>query len=107
LFAGLEDKVDPPSLRRVDGRLTYADFDEHGDEHDNGQIWSATLWEVRKALGRETADRIILESHFQLDGFTSLVRGARAILDAERNLEGGKHQAALTRIFKRRKIGPL
>jgi hypothetical protein len=107
LFAGLEDKVDPPSLRRVDGRLTYADFDQRGDEHDNGQIWSATLWEVRKALGRETADRVILESHFQLDGFTSFARGARAILDAERNLEGGKHQAALTRIFKRRKIGPL
>ncbi len=107
LFAGLDDKVDPPSLRRVDGRLTYADFDQRGDEHDNGQIWSATLWEVRKALGRETADRVILESHFQLDGFTSFARGARAILDAERNLEGGKHQAALTRIFKRRKIGPL
>ena len=107
LFSGLEDQVDPPSLRRVDGRLTYADFNERGDEHDNGQIWSATLWEMRKALGREAADRVILESHFQLDGFTSFARGARAILDADRNLEDGKHQAALTRIFKRRKIGPL
>ncbi|MGH9577993.1 MAG: hypothetical protein ACRD3R_11205, partial [Terriglobales bacterium] len=78
-----------------------------GDEHDNGQLWSATLWEVRKLLGREKGDRVILESHFQLDGFTTFARGARAILDADRNLEKGRHVAALTRIFRRRKIGPL
>ena len=61
----------------------------------------------RAALAPEKADRIILESHFQLDGFTTFARGARAILDADRNLEGGKHVAALQRIFRRRKIGPL
>jgi hypothetical protein len=107
LFSGIAARLDPPCLRRVDGRMTYADFDPHGDEHDNGQIWSATLWEVRKLLGRETGDRVILESHFQLDGFTTFARGARAILDADRNLENGRHVAALTRIFRRRKIGPL
>lgn len=107
LHIGLASRLDPPCLRRVDGNMTYADFDPDGDEHDNGELWSATLWEVRKLLGRETADRVILESHFQLDGFTTFARGARAILDADRNLEKGKHVAALTRIFRRRKIGPL
>jgi hypothetical protein len=48
-----------------------------------------------------------VESHFQLDGFTKFARGARAIIDADRNLEGGKNRATLTRIFRRRKIGPL
>lgn len=107
LLIGLRSRVDPPSLRRVDSSLTFADFDESGDEHDNGLIWSATLWEVRQALGREKADRIILESHFQLDGFTTFARGARAILDADRNLENGRNRKVLTRIFRRRKIGPL
>ncbi|MGH8673498.1 MAG: M36 family metallopeptidase, partial [Burkholderiales bacterium] len=107
LFAGLSSRLDPPCLRRVDSKMTYADFDPRGDEHDNGQLWSATLWEVRKLLGREKSDRVILESHFQLDGFTTFARGARAILDADRNLEKGRHVAALTRIFRRRKIGPL
>jgi hypothetical protein len=107
LFAGLASRLDPPCLRRVDSNMTFADFDPKGDEHDNGQIWSATLWEVRKVLGREKGDRVILESHFQLDGFTTFARGARAILDADRNLENGKHVAALARIFRRRKIGPL
>ncbi len=30
---------------------------------------------------RAVADRLIVESHFQLDGFTKFARGARAILD--------------------------
>jgi hypothetical protein len=107
LFAGLESRLDPPCLRRVDDTMTYARFDRDGDEHDNGQLWSATLWEVRALLGREKADRLILESHFQLDGFTTFARGARAILDADRNLERGRHVKALARIFRKRRIGPL
>jgi hypothetical protein len=107
LLIGLENKADPPCLRRLDGKRTFKDFDEAGDEHDNCDIWSAVLWAVRKVLGREAADRVIVESHFQLDAFTTMARGARAILDADENLEGGKHARALERIFKRRKISPL
>lgn len=107
LFLGLEYRLDPPCLRRLDGRGTYADFEPRGDEHENGEIWSAALWEVHRALGTETAARVILDSHFQLDGFTTFARGARAILDADENLEKGRHRSALERIFRRRKIGPL
>jgi len=53
------------------------------------------------------SDRVILESHFQLDGFTTFARGARAMLDADRNLEQGRHLGGLKRIFHRRRIGPL
>jgi hypothetical protein len=99
----------PPGVRRLDSALTYESFD-HGtnaDEHDNGQIWSATLWDIWKALTRPVADRIIIDSHFQLDGFTSFARGARAVLDADRNLHRGRHAARLKRIFRRRGIGPV
>jgi Zn-dependent metalloprotease len=107
LHAGLASGLNPPCLRRLDLPLTYRDFGPRGDEHDNGQIWSATLWDVRTALGRKRADRVILESHFQLDGFTSFARGARAIVDADRNLYDGANVDALRRIFQRRKIGPV
>ncbi len=102
-------EFDPPCVRRVDLKLTYESFDhgETADEHDNGQIWSATLWDVRRALGRDIADRIILESHFQLDGFTTFARGARAIIDADRNLYRGRNAEALRRVFRRRGIGPV
>lgn len=100
---------DPPCVRRLDEPLTYESFDHSpkADEHENGTIWSATLWETWNALGREVADTIIVESHFQLDGFTTFARGARAILDADRNLYGGRHLARLRRIFRGRGIGPV
>lgn len=101
--------LDPPRVRMLDEPLTYESFDHtaKGDEHDNGQIWSATLWDIRTALGRDLADRIILESHFQLDGFTTFARGARAIIDADRNLNHGRHITRLRRVFHRRGIGPV
>jgi hypothetical protein len=100
---------DPPCVRRVDEDYTFESFD-HGkraEEHENGLIWSAALWDVRRAVGQGVADRIILESHFQLDGFTTFSRGARAILDADRNLYRGEHVRRLRRIFTYRGIGPV
>ena len=100
---------DPPCVRRIDEAFTFESFDHGrwGEEHENGLIWSATLWDIRTALGQRVADRIILESHFQLDGFTTFSRGARAILDADQNLYRGTHRARLRRIFSWRGIGPI
>ena len=100
----------PPRLRTVDSLLTFESFDHsaEADEHDNGRIWSATLWDVRRCFSRSReADRLIVESHFQLDGFTTFARAARAMLDADRNLYRGAHTARLKRVFRRRGIGPV
>jgi hypothetical protein len=107
LLIGLDERLDPPALRHVTNKLSFDDFDENGDEHDNGEIWAATLWDVRQATDPDSADTLIVESHFQLDGFTTVARGARAILDADTNLYNGRHADALRRIFRRRRIGPL
>jgi Zn-dependent metalloprotease len=106
LFIGLEEGRKPPCMRSLDNELTYEDFKPYSDvlEHENGQIWSATLWDVRELLGRRRADVVIVESHFQLDAFATFARGARAILDANQNLFGGRQQRALRNVFLRRKI---
>src|SRR5690242_13359314 len=106
---GAQGEGTPPCVRRLDSTLTYESFDHRAgaDEHENGQIWSATLWDIWNALGRPIADRLVVESHFQLDGFTTFARGARAILDADRNLYRDRHRAALLRVFRRRGIGPV
>ncbi len=100
---------DPPCQRPMVSELTFENFDvaDDADEHENGMIWSATLWDIWKALTRRIADPIIVESHFQLDGFTTFARGARAILDADRNLYRGAHVRTLLGIFHRRGIGPV
>src|SRR5262245_11933271 len=100
----------PPRLRTVDSILTFESFDHStdADEHENGLIWSATLWDVRGCFERpRDADRVIVESHFQLDGFTTFARAARAMLDADRNLHRGAHVARLKRVFRQRGIGPV
>lgn len=99
----------PPYLRRVDEPVTFESFDHSADadEHENGPIWSATLWDIWTAVGRAVADRIIIDSHFQLDGFTTFARGARAVLDADRNLYHGRHAPQPRRIFQDRGIGPV
>jgi len=74
------------------------------DEHENGEIWAVTLWDIFRKLGRDVSDRIIIESHFQLDPYTTFARGARAIMDADENLYGGAHVRKLKNIFNKRKI---
>lgn len=107
LLIGLESDLQPPSLRRVDHDWTYEHFNPDDGEHENGEIWSSTLWDVRNALGGETADRLIIESHFQLDGFTSFAKGARAIIDADRHLNRGRNANKLRALFRKRKIAPV
>lgn len=108
---GVQDKRHtPPSLRRLDSPDTYEQVRSRPDVHDSGEIWSATLWDIRTALGQTVADTIILESHFQLDGFTTFDRGARAILDADCNLypkQHAGHARRLLAIFRRREISPV
>lgn len=98
---------DPPCVRRIGYGLTMESFDGEEPEHENGRIWAETLLDVNAALGREDADKIILESHFQLDGFTTFARGARAMLDADENVFRGEYRGKLRKIFLRRGIGPI
>ncbi len=107
LLTGVAEGRHPPCERRVDGRRSARSFEVEGDEHDNGEIWSGALWEIREAVGARVADTLIVESHFQLDGYTTFARGARAILDADENLYDGRHRGRLQGIFRRRHIGPL
>jgi hypothetical protein len=100
-------RVTPPAMRRLDSPKTFRAFAPRNGEHQNGTIWSATLWDILQKVGRKVADRIIIESHFQLDMNTTFIRGARAILDADVNLYRGRHVRVLKAIFRRRAIGPL
>jgi len=104
LLFGLDEGSEPPALRRVSGELTFKDYRPRGDEHDNGSIWAAALWDVGERFGRDRADRIIIDSHFQLDPFTTFARGARAILDANQHLFAGEQARALRNLFEKRAI---
>lgn len=60
----------PPCLRRLDGDKHYPeDLDPDREVHNDGEIWSAFLWDLRKSLGKNPVTRsdrsikLVLASH--------------------------------------------
>ncbi|UCE78685.1 MAG: M36 family metallopeptidase [Nitrospiraceae bacterium] len=90
-------------LRRLDSTKHYPE-DMEGEEHLDGEIWSACLWEVRRLLGKKRADTVILESHFYLNQYSDFRDGAEALILANKNVFNGWRSKALKKIFERRGI---
>jgi hypothetical protein len=92
----------PHCLRRVDEDLHYpGDLD--GDVHDDGQIWSRALWDIRQSLGHVEADTIILEGQFDFDGGT-MPALAQKTVEAAQALYGNAAATAVTSAFQARGI---
>lgn len=90
--------------RRVDNALTADAFDPAGDEHNNGKIWSGALWDIFNTLGKTTADRLVLQSHFNVPDTPTFKQAADAILTADLQLYSGSHLTQLCSVFTNRKI---
>ena len=81
---------DDPEIatRPVNGNKRYPQ-DVTGEPHADGEIWSAALWEIFEAIGRDASIRLIVESHFFLSPDAEFVDGASAIFIADQELNGG------------------
>jgi Zn-dependent metalloprotease len=95
----------PIGIRRVDSNKVYP-RDFVWESHDDGEIWSSALWHMRGAVGREVADRLVLESLYYLDSSSQFSEGLEAILLADEALYAGGHAAAITAAFADRGIVP-
>jgi hypothetical protein len=94
---------DPPCLRRLDSTKRYPK-DLDGEVHDDGEIWSACLWQIRKAMGRKAADKLILSHHFLLQRDASFKDAAEALMQADQQLNSGANGTAIRGIFVQRGI---
>ena len=94
---------EPPCLRRLDSNKKYP-RDLSNEVHNDGEIWSACLWQIREAIGKSLADRLIIASHFLLDRSSSFKQAANAILLADENLNQGNNKEIIMNIFIRRGI---
>lgn len=86
----------PPCLRRLDGSKHYPE-DLAGEVHDDGEIWSAALWQIRDGVGATNADRVILAAHFLLAPNASFNQGANALVTSAKSLGLGNRQVNLIR----------
>jgi Zn-dependent metalloprotease len=77
--------TNPPCLRRLDTAKHYPESVD-GEVHDDGEIWSGALWNIRAAIGAAAADKVILQHHFLVPASTSFNTSANALVTAARNL---------------------
>lgn len=96
---------DPPNMRRVDSKKKYPK-DVSNEPHDDGEIWSACLWQLRTALGRTATERLIIAHHFLLTRHASFKDAAHALILTDQNLNRGANEAVIRKIFERRGILP-
>jgi Zn-dependent metalloprotease len=94
---------EPHCLRRTDGTKVYPE-DLNGEVHDDGEIWSRALWDINKSLGRQAANRVILQAHFYFPPDTSMPTAANLTVITARALYGADAAAKTKAAFQSRGI---
>ena len=75
----------PHCLRRLDSTKHYPQ-DQDGEVHDDGEMWSASLFQIRTAFGAAKADKLIIQAHFLLSASANFSDGSNALVTAAINL---------------------
>ncbi len=96
-------RTTPHCLRRLDGNKLYPK-DLVGEVHDDGEIWSRALWDIRTTLGAMAADRIVINSQFGFAANTSFARAAQQTVLTASQMYGASAAASVRAAFVARGI---
>ena len=100
----MEWEVNPTRCHRhTDDGPPASSYHRDFKEWVNGRIWSRALFEIFTQLGKQTADSLIIQSHFNFSGST-FKAGADAIIAADVQRFAGSNKAKLCQIFVEREI---
>ena len=85
---------------------TYEDLGNEGHEvHRDGEIWAATLWDVRRRLGAAATDKLVIAALRVTPCRPSMIQARDAMLAADELLNGGSNRALLWQVFAARGMG--
>jgi Zn-dependent metalloprotease len=85
---------------------SYADVCAGGCQvHRDGEVWAATLWDLRAQLGAATTDRLVLNGMKFTPERPSFLNARDGILQADQNLNGGANRCAIWKVFARHGMG--
>jgi len=87
--------------------FTYANMKDGSltEVHDGGEIWAATLWTVRKALGAQVTEQLVTTGLKLTPCNPSMISARDAIFQADANINGGANRCALWKAFASRQMG--
>lgn len=83
---------------------SYADL-QSSSVHNDGEVWAATLWDLRTQLGAAITDRIVLNGMKFTPNRPSFLNARDGILQADQNLNGGANRCAIWTVFARHGMG--
>ncbi len=85
---------------------SYADVGAGGFQvHRDGEVWAATLWDLRTQLGAATSDLLVLNGMKFTPNRPSFLNARDGILQADQNLNGGANRCAIWTVFARHGMG--
>ena len=85
---------------------SYADVGAGGFQvHRDGEVWAATLWDLRTQLGAQVTDRLVLNGMKFTPTRPSFLNARDGILQADQNLNGGANRCAIWTVFARHGMG--
>lgn len=85
---------------------SYADICKQGCQvHRDGEVWAATLWDLRAQLGAPLSDLLVLNGMKFTPNRPSFLDARNGILQADQNLNGGANFCAIWIVFARHGMG--
>jgi Zn-dependent metalloprotease len=85
---------------------SYADVCVGGCQvHRDGEVWAATLWDLRAQLGAAITDNIVLNGMKFTPTRPSFLNARDGILQADQNLNGGANRCTIWTVFARHGMG--
>ncbi|HKR59518.1 MAG TPA: M36 family metallopeptidase [Pyrinomonadaceae bacterium] len=85
---------------------SYADVGAGGFQvHRDGEVWAATLWDLRTQLGATISDNIVLNGMKFTPTRPSFLAARDGILQADQSLNGGANRCAIWTVFARHGMG--
>jgi len=73
--------------------------------HDIGELWAAALWDVRKALGAATTERLVVQGMKNTPCNPTMLQARDGIISADQTINGGANRCALWKAFAGRLMG--
>jgi hypothetical protein len=74
--------------------------DMTGEEHADGEMWSAALWQLRGLLGKTTTDRLAIESGYYLWPDAGFRDAVHAMIHVDRSAYAGAHESTIRQVFR-------